>query len=1025
MSRLPSSPILIAKLKAWLRQIISITAGHHLSRLALAVSLAVLTSPIISLFLSAQTSPTQAPAQQPRTAPQIQQVLPSYEGQKVTTIELAGQPGLDAARFMPLLRQKAGAPFSRAQVDASIAALKQSGKFDTVQLQVLPEMNGIRVLFVLEPAYYVGMYDFPGSGRFSYSRLLQVANYPPRGPYSQYGVDLARKALETFFHGSGYFRAKVTPRTEVDPQHKLVNVYFETDLGRRAKFGDIDIEGTTPEETAHYRDVLHSFMARLRGAAIRPGKTYKSGTLQKATNYLENELTKNDHLAAKVRLIGANYDPETNRADVKFHVVPGPIVRVKVEGARLWPWKRRSLLPVYQQVGVDTELIQEGRQNLISYFQSKGYFDTKIDTQVQQQGSGETILYRITKGPRHEVESVAITGSQHISEDRLMPHVAVEKAHFLSHGKFSKALIRKSVTNLENIYKAEGYSSVKVTPLVKDRDGDLAVTFQVDEGQQDVVDALRIVGNDTLPESQFAPNGLKVTAGQPYSQKRVDEDRSHIIAAYLNRGYLNATIRERLQKVGDDPHRLEVVYEINEGPQVRTAQIITVGRKHTQQKLINREIATLKPRQPLQERAMLESSSQLYTPGIFDWAQVDPRRQVTTQSREDVVVKVHEDKRNSITYGFGFEVINRGGSVPSGTVALPGLPPVGLPNSFKTSQKTFYGPRGTVEYTRKNLRGKAESLSFTGLAGRLDQRGSAIYTNPSFMWSSWKTSLSVTGEHNSENPIFTSRQGQVGYQFERPLDAEGAKHFSVRYSFTETGLTRLLIPQLVPAADQHVRLSTISNTYTRDTRDNLLDAHKGIYQSYQIDLNPSVLGSNVDFARLLAQTAYYKKIAANIVWANSLRIGLEQPFAGSHVPISEQFFSGGGSTLRGFPLNGAGPQNTIPACGTPGDPSTCSLITVPAGGNQLLIINSELRIPIPYDFPILGKKLGVAAFYDGGNVYRTIGFHDFWANYTNSVGGGLRYETPVGPIRIDIGHNLNALPGIKSTQIFITLGQAF
>jgi outer membrane protein assembly factor BamA len=227
---------------------------------------------------------------------------------------------------------------------------------------------------------------------------------------------------------------------------------------------------------------------------------------------------------------------------------------------------------------------------------------------------------------------------------------------------------------------------------------------------------------------------------------------------------------------------------------------------------------------------------------------------------------------------------------------------------------------------------------------------------------------------------------------------------------------------LVPTQDQHVRLSTFAASYIRDTRDNALDAHKGIYESFELGITPEVLGASVSFSRLTAQTAYYKKIKGNTIWANSLRLGFEKPFSGSHVPLSEAFFSGGGSTLRGFPLNGAGPQRTISACGTPGDVSTCAPITVPVGGNQLFIVNSEFRIPVPLDLPLLGNKLGIATFYDGGNVFRTIGFH---GQYTNTFGAGLRYSTPVGPVRIDIGHNLNAPPGIKSTQIFITLGQAF
>src|SRR6185369_960085 len=153
----------------------------------------------------------------------------------------------------------------------------------------------------------------------------------------------------------------------------------------------------------------------------------------------------------------------------------------------------------------------------------------------------------------------------------------------------------------------------------------------------------------------------------------------------------------------------------------------------------------------------------------------------------------------------------------------------------------------------------------------------------------------------------------------------------------------------------------------------------------------------------------------NTIWANSIRVGFLKPFAGSHVPVSEKFFSGGGSTLRGFPLNGAGPQQSIRFCDPPID-SAC-YTNVPRGGDQLLIVNSEFRIPVP-----LKSGLSVVPFYDGGNVFQTIGFH---GQYTNTFGIGFRYATPVGPVRVDIGHNLNAPPGVKSTQYFITLGQAF
>jgi outer membrane protein insertion porin family len=958
--------------------------------------------------------PSKQPAQTP---PQVKEVLPSYEGQTVSTVEIAGRPDVDADKLKTGLPLKQGDKFSRAKADESIAALKKAGNFQDVQLQIVPDIRGVRVLLVIQPGLYFGMYRFPGAvEKFPYSRLLQVANYPPEGPYSAYDVTRAATSIKRFAQQQGYFLAQVKPELLPDAKHGLANVNFHTDLGKKAKFGDIVIEGTTPQEAEMLKGKLTSVIARMKGAAIRPGKGFSRKTIQNAQQRLENTLISKDRLSAEVRLKGANYDPETNRADIGFEVKMGPVIHVQVQGAHVWSWTKKKLLPVYAQVGADPEIVQEGRHNLISYFQKKGYFDTKVAVDVQQQAQGESIIYRVTKGPRHKVGDVTVAGNQALGDQELLPVVAVKEGHFLSHGSYSEKLVQQSVKNLERMYQAAGFSEVKVTPQVNMNEGKLAVAFKVDEGTRDVVDTLNIVGNKTMPVAQLAPKGLKLAPGQPYSQKLADEDRTQIVSRYLNEGYLTTTFRETVSTVGNDKHRLAVTYQIYEGPKVKTNSVITLGAEDTRQSFLDRT-AQLQAGKPLTEEEMLTSESRLYEPGIFDWAEVDPRRQITTQNSEDVVVKVHEAKPNSITYGGGFEVINRGGSVPSGTVAVPGIPPVGLSKNFKTSEKTFYGPRGHIEYTRRNVRGKAETITLSAIAGRLDQRGGFTFQDPHFRFTNWASTLSLTGEHDATNPIFTSRLGEAAFQLQRDISGDRTKNLFIRYSYRQTGLTRLLIPDLIPTADQHVRFSTLSTSFIRDTRDNSLDAHKGIYESFELGVTPEVLGSSVSFGRLLAQSSYYKKLPSEIIWANSLRVGFEKPFSGSRVPVSEKFFSGGGSTLRGFPLNGAGPQRTITACGDPNDPGTCSPINVPTGGNQLFIVNSEFRIPVP-----IKKGLGAVAFYDGGNVFRTIGFH---GQYTNTFGVGLRYATPVGPVRIDVGHNLNAPPGIKATQYFITLGQAF
>jgi outer membrane protein assembly factor BamA len=417
---------------------------------------------------------------------------------------------------------------------------------------------------------------------------------------------------------------------------------------------------------------------------------------------------------------------------------------------------------------------------------------------------------------------------------------------------------------------------------------------------------------------------------------------------------------------------------------------------------------------------MLAAETRLYDLNIFDWSSVAPRKPITDQNEESALVKVHEMKRNEIIYGFGFEVSHRGGNVPSGSVAVPGLPTINLgSNQIAPSQSTFASPRGSVEFNRRNMRGLGETWSASILLSQLDQRALTTYAQPHFIGSQWSSLSTISIERTSENPLFTARLGDVSFQVERLLSRKTNTRLQTRYEFNKTALSNLLVPELVLQQDRSVHLSTFSGTLIRDTRDKPLDAHRGSYGTLNLGITPSALGSSANFARLFGQFATYTPVHS-IIFANSIRLGLVTPFAGSFVPTSQLYFSGGGTSLRSFPIDEAGPQRLVPFCTGLKNQTGCVNVTVPVGGRELLILNSEVRFPLR-----IMKALGGVVFYDGGNVYRAINFRDTFNNYTNTVGFGLRYSTPIGPIRIDIGHNLNPVPGIHPTQYYITLGQAF
>ncbi|HLI64249.1 MAG TPA: POTRA domain-containing protein, partial [Terriglobales bacterium] len=636
--------------------------------------------------------------------------MSAYAGQKVSFVGIAGRPDVSFDSVRHLISVTQGQPLTQKEADASIAALKQRDGVQNVRLDLEPSASGVRVVFILLPAVYVGMYEFPGAlAQFTYTRLLQVANYNPQMPYSASDIRQAEGALVQFYRQHGYFQAEVRPELVRLDHHQLVNILFRSDLGRRARFGQIGLSGATAAETDYLQSKLRSVMARIRLVSLKPGMKYSYSRLQRATRYLQSTLAGQSHIAGQVKLIGAEYDPNDNRADITFHVHTGPVIKVDTIGAHMWRRTVPNQVPIYQLNQVNEELIKEGRNNIRSYFQSKGYFDAKVDVKVDHTPSGVTVIYDIHKDGRFKVKQVAFKGNHHFSAKELQNHVSVQQARWFSHGKYSEELVRTSVSNLRDTYRAAGYSEANVVPDIVRKNGNVDITFQVMEGPLNVVHNLSIEGNNTLPESQFAPHGLNLGPGKPYSESLLLKDRSLIVANYLTHGYLNAAFRASASPVAGEPHQMNVIYRISEGPRVVTATVITDGRQHTKQELINQQLRVATG-EPLSANKMLSSESHLYNLGVFDWAEVDPKRAITEQTNEDVVVKVHEAKRNSITYGFGFQFLNRGGVIPSGTVAVPGLPPIGLPGNFVTSQKTFWGPEGTFEYTRHNLRGKAETL---------------------------------------------------------------------------------------------------------------------------------------------------------------------------------------------------------------------------------------------------------------------------------------------------------------------------
>ena len=957
----------------------------------------------------------------------IQQPSATYEGQNVSAISLIANPHRDLQPLIPLVTQKAGEAYSQNKIDESRQALQDTGQFQKVQVSIVPDINGLRLNFLLEPAYYLGIVKFPGSEKlFSYTRLLQVADLSDEDPYDPSRIPVAEGALTDFLHRNGYFQGTAHAEPVIDDEHQLVSVNFSIRPGKQARISSVQIEGPDDPESRRLLHSVHSLRARLSGGLLKRGKSYTPERIKAATTLIKKTLTGQRRLASSVKDNPPKYDAASNRVEVSFNVQVGPVVTIRTEGARLSviPWlssrDKKKLIPVYSEGTIDRELVEEGQKNLTDFFQKKGFYDVKVTTDFQKKRDEILLVYKIDRGAKHKVARILFHGNYAISEKDLLAQVKVKKSHIWTHGSLSRTLLKQSASNIEALYRDQGYEEVKVTPRTVDREPKIDVDFDIEEGAQTLVEDLQVTGNQNVPYAQLtAPKRFELRSGAPFSPRKLADDRNRISATYENRGYLNAEVKATVNKTSD-PHRVNVAYAINEHQLVRIDQAVYLGQERTRLSLINKT-ANIPVESPMQRAPMLEAESRLYDLGIFDWSSVGPRKPITDQSDEMALVKVHEAKRNELTYGFGFELSHRGGNIPTGTVALPGGGgTIGLHgHQIAPSQSTFASPRGTLQFTRHNMRGLGETASASLLASRLDYRLLTTYGQPHFIGSQWSSLFSFSLERNSENPLFTDALGDLSLQVERQISSKHNTRVQFRYDFNKTALSHILVPDLVLAQDRRVYLSTFSSTLIHDTRDKPLDAHRGFLGTIDFGVTPSALGSSADFTKLFAQFAQYQPFHS-VVFANSIRLGLASPFAHSFVPTSQLFFSGGGTSLRGFPIDEAGPQRLVPFCNVLKGESGCVNITVPVGGRQLFILNSEVRFPLG-----IMKALGGVVFYDGGNVYRAINFRDFVNNYTNTVGVGLRYATPIGPVRFDIGRNLNPVPGINPLQYYITIGQAF
>jgi len=927
-----------------------------------------------------------AAAQTPALRAQYQK----FEGLPVRVIHFnPEQQPLGANELHDILPLKMNEPLRPADVRTSIERLFATGRYADIQVDAQPYRDGVAIVFVTTNSWFIG--GITAAGRISNppnaGQLENAADLNLGQPYSDAKLKQGMADQRRLLESNGLYHTQIHPvfDWESDREYQQVNLRFEIDSGVRARF-------TTPVLSGDLKmDPARIFRAtKLHRWLIRTWKPVTQTRVRQALDGVRSLYQKENRLEAKVSLDSLKYDAQTNAATPTLRIDAGPRIEVNAVGAKISQSKLRRYVPVFEEHAVDHDLLVEGARNLRDYLQSEGYFEAEVEFKEQNASNDRaSIDYLVNSGVRHKLVSIQISGNRYFSTEALRERMFLQTASFLQfrHGRYSEDLLRRDEESIANLYQSNGFRDVKVAHRLRDlhQGGVVAIVVYVDieEGPQYLIDDLQLEGVERMNKAELLSR-LSSVKGQPFSDFSVAVVRDAILARYFEGGFPGVTF-EWSSKPAADPHRVDLRYAIHEGQQQSVRQVVISGNKNTRERLIDRNI-TLNPGDPLSPASVTETQRRLYDLGVFsrvDAAIQDPDGETDSKY---VLYNVDEARRYSLATGLGAELGRIGGC--SDCLDAPG-------------GATGFSPRVSVDVTRSNLWGDAHSISLRTRVSTLDQRALLNYSWPR-VGNTENLNISFTGlyEYSHDVRTFASRREEVSAQLTQKPSKAITLFYRLAYRRVGVGdlkISELLIPQL----SQRVRVGMASMNLVQDRRDDPVEPHKGIYNTVDIGLAAHALGSQVTFTRLLVRNATYHPIGKKVVLARSTEFGDLHAISSTQdpleaIPLAEHFFGGGGTSHRGFADLQAGPRDTSTG--------------FPLGGTSLLFNQVELR------FPLVGDNLGGVLFHDMGNIYSSLGNLSFRASQRNiqdfdytvhGVGFGLRYRTPVGPIRVDLGYSIN------------------
>lgn len=921
----------------------------------------------------------------------------------VTRIEVRSDVEVSESRIERLLAARVGEPLLPDTLARSLRNLQASGLFSEAEAFVNPSADGVEVTFSVWGRILVTEIRFEGDLEVPERDLREVLRFGEADPLMETRVLHGVYELQAFYQDLGYLDASVRSRPEVDLGAKEAVVVFRVDPGPRFRVRSLSFDGPIgPYES----DAL------LEELRMIPGKPYRERAARADSERLELWLISQDYRSASVGPFEASVDWEVAEVDVRYAIDVGPRFQVEIRGAEQRRLKKQGLLPFLDSQRFDEAILLQSVARIRRYYQERGHFHVQVDWSEDR--SEELVHLRITidPGALYELTEIHFDGNEAVGSAQLRPLMSTSTRRLFSpeSGRLVDQTLSEDLRNIESFYRLEGYWDVVVGPAEIAEAGDkLSLTVPIDEGMQRRLVELTIEGEEIIDESDLRRQ-IPLRAGGPFHPVLLEDATAAIRAFYQSKGFAAVQLASRVEW-NEEQTLADVRIRLLEGPRSTVDRVVIRGNRRTDARVI-RKVANLQPGEPISTGRLLEAQRALYGMGAFSRVEVQRAPGTPFQGRRDILVEVEEGNRHNLTYGAGYN--------------------------------TEDGFSGLFGYTRSNLFGQGLTSRLDLRAGQRDSLARVLVYHPYLGPLLLPTTGSLFYIEESRESFTSLRQGgQIEIQ---RVGQHSRTALLFDYRFVELLELEGFDPEDIDRDLQDVQIASLTPNWQLDHRNDPVNPVRGWNTNLQVEYAFPLLGAKEKFLKGFLQYAHHFDLRWLGSIGGSFRLGGIQelrggepdplvpidpdsgePYESAFVPISERLFAGGRSTHRAYRRDflGVCGQTLVPKVNRVVEPTRTADTgpcdeagdVVPVGGNALVLLNLDYRFPIAGAF-------GGNLFLDAGNLWATWDTVDL-ADIKPGIGAGVRYMSPVGPLRLEVGYKLDRESWEDSYVIFFSVGNPY